>query len=113
MATVHTQTSSYILRDQRGWMQVSGGTTDCSETRYRLLLVVLLLSPLSGRVFVCGLNFGPMPVCMAKALGNVRVKVIYTPCLHGVACSMQSAMFEYIIYIYIYMSIHNIYIGGQ
>ena len=29
----------------------------------------------------------------------------------GVACSMQSAMVEYIIYIY--MSIHNIYIGGQ
>ena len=30
----HTQTSSCILRDQRGWMQVSGGTTDCSETRW-------------------------------------------------------------------------------
>ena len=83
-------------------MQVSGGTTDCSETRYRLLLVVLLLYPLSGCVFVCGLNCGAMPVCMAKALGNVRVQVIYTPCLHGVTCSMQSAMVEYIIYIYIY-----------
>ena len=31
----------------------------------------------------------------------------------AVACSMQSAMVEYIIYIYIYMNIHNIYIGGQ
>ena len=38
-------------------------------------------------------------MCMAKALGNIRVQVIYTPCLNGVACSMQSAMVEYIIYI--------------
>ena len=76
-------------------MQVSDG---CSQPTLR---VVLLLSPLSGRVLVCSLNCGAMPVCMAKALGNVRVQVIYTPCLHGVACSMQRAMVEYIIYIYI------------
>ena len=98
----HARTSSCILRDQWGWMQVSGGTTDCSETRYRLLLVVLLLSPLSGRVFVCGLNFGPMPVCMAKALGNVRVEVIYPPCLvwHAV-CRVQWSSISYT-YIYEY-----------
>ena len=106
--STRARTSSCILRYQRGWMQVSGGTTDCSETRYRLLLVVLLLSPLSGHVFVCGLNFGPMPVCMTKALGNVRVQVIYTPCLvwHAV-CRVQ---WSSISYTYIYIWVYIIYI---
>ena len=95
--TLQSQLICYWLLNGEEFMQVSDG---CSQPTLR---VVLLFSPLSGRVFVCSLNCGPMPVCMAKALGNVRVQVIYTPCLvwHAV-CRVQWSSISYT-YIWVYI----------